>query len=336
MAKKRPKCFSVYDASFVENVSVNEAKPYSAIRDKTHTKNPQNPQRTNNRQRIDSEMKKPFSRTDIRPKYVKKSSFQGNRERRGDNINRTLRVQSPAARKAGHQEKKITGSAKNIEVNKHRHTEKKTFRIKKKRNSLKTFFARLVLFLVEFAIIAGAFSAIFVMKLYSDTDNSKNLLNIYVGDKNDEAYYHYVSGTCLLNSVYYICADDLMELFSLTVTGTKNHLHYLTSQNEFVSFDVGTRNASINGTDVKLESFCFTKGGRLYVPVSFFVNYAIGVVITTDNGKINIERVELPMDTSGRTSYEELSFSLKQEKISFVMDEDDAKGSFKQIDEENE
>lgn len=266
----------------------------------------------------------PQSKPKVTPKNTSKRKAVSPK---GENIKKKISNQSPSARKKQKLDKKITGSATKIEVKRREHREKTTFRIKKKNNSFKTAVARTILFLVTFALISGVIFSLFALNLKSGTDNKKSSLYINVGDKNDPRKYSYYSSYCQLDSVYYICADDLLNLYSMTVTGTNEHLHYIVSESdEYVSFDVGTRNATVNGSPVKLEKACFMMGGRLYVPATFFTGYSEGLDFDVKNGEMNIERVKTVKATNGKPNYEPISFELKPVSIPAVMSEEDAKG----------
>ena len=315
--KNRPN--KVYNASFI-----GEAIPVqNKARQKTNksTKLEKNASVSNNPPRAKADRAKATNRKKLNPKPVKPNP--GANRKAGSKINESIRVQTKSSRTKGRQEKKVTGSAKNLEIRRRNHSEKKTYRIKKKRNNFKYFGTFFVIYFVIFLMVAGLLTFFFYIELNNGTDDCLNTVSVTIGnDDNDRLEFD--SSDYYRNGVYYISPEDVNELFDLTVTGDKKTLKYvLDGNNDNISFEIGTRNAFVNGQNVVLESDCFLDGGRLYVPASFFQNYVSGVKISLDREKgIKIERIETGKEKDGSITYQELGFSLKQNNTIPVIPEE--------------
>lgn len=241
-----------------------------------------------------------------RPKLHR--SAQKRAESRAE-LNRKLSVQTPAGREQVRRVKKVGGSSKNIEIKRHANSSRQKFYVKKKRaNLMKLLAARLVLFLIVFAVMFGIVAGIFTMSLKAGGVDEGREYTLQLGEDKpaddisdyEPEYVTIPEGCAERNGTVYIPVSALIDLCSLTVTGSSESLRYIPrdSDGHTMSFESGSNLAYVNGRSVRMNAEAFTSDGKLYVPLKFFTDYSDGIIITEDhaNTKITIARMNTGYD----------------------------------------
>ncbi len=237
-------------------------------------------------------------------------------------LNRKIKTQTPASREQARRIKKVGGSVKNLEIKRRNNPSKQKFYVKNKRINLgKLLLARLVLFFIIFALMFSVVAGIFNARLKSGGIDTGNAYTLQIGEdkpENDTTDYEpeYVEipkGCAERNDILYIPVSALIDHCSLTVTGTSKSLRYIPrdSGDQTMSFEVGSNIAKVNGTSIRMIASSFISGGKLYVPLDFFLKYADGIVITEDQAscKITISRINIGYNASTDTkTYDTLGF----------------------------
>lgn len=239
-------------------------------------------------------------------------------------INRKINTQTPSRRQQERVVKRVGGSARNIEIKRRNPSGKQRFYVKKKRaNLLKLLLARLVLFLVIFALMFSAVSGLFALSLNSGKSVSSKPYTLQLGaDKAEDDTSDYKPETMEISAVSggsegvtYFPVSALMDYCSLTVTGTVEHLRYVSRDigGGSMSFVVGSDIAYVNNSKVRMAADSFISGGKLYVPLDFMLRYAQGINIEQDVNadKVTITHVVTDYDAATDTDiYAPLSFGL--------------------------
>ncbi|MCI8590645.1 MAG: hypothetical protein HFE77_08065 [Clostridiales bacterium] len=165
----------------------------------------------------------------------------------------------------------------------------------KRRFILLTFFAFFItLSLLSFAAIG--------LSLYQE-----NLLSAF-----DRTRYYYQLGIDKLpdtivrrvdaNDLYqdgklYLSMNDIAKLCELTVTGdhTKRTYFPTDASENYVTFYFSSSQIIVNGEKMLMEGDTYVKGNVLYVPASFFQNYASGIEVieNLEKKRVTVQRVSL-------------------------------------------
>ena len=211
---------------------------------------------------------------------------------------RPLSTQTPKQRKVQQQRKKITGSAKNLEVNRHVKTKKTSYRIKKQKKTWRVLLSRFITFMLFFALISGIIGGIFFFKLTRLDGSGVEDYTIQIGDNNasDMISLKSSSANVYRNGAFYIAIDALRDYCEFTVTGDTDEIRYIPrgTTGQQISFTVGSNTVVVNGSPVRMQTPSFVSGGNLYIPVSFFERYVknLSVMHAPTESKITVVRAE--------------------------------------------
>ncbi|MCI8332520.1 MAG: hypothetical protein HFE78_06815 [Clostridiales bacterium] len=118
------------------------------------------------------------------------------------------------------------------------------------------------------------------------------------------------------NGQLYLSMDDVVKLCELTVTGdhTKRTYFPTDASENYVTFYFNSSQIIVNGEKMLMEGDTFVKGNVLYVPASFFQNYASGIEVIENEEKkrVTVQRVSLgtKYDVLGEMvqDYQEITF----------------------------
>ena len=240
----------------------------------------------------------------------------------------SIRAQTPNRRKTQRTAKRVTGSAKNLEVRhsaKHRHA---TYKVKKKSTASRRMrLNTLITFLIAFAVLFGAVATFFTLSIRRTHGISGSDYSVQIGENDMASTVEYTSPADAVgaNGTYNVSIDRLRDYCKFTVTGDSKSLRYIPAEStgQSVSFDVGTDTAYVNGVTVRLEAKSFYYGDELYVPTSFFTRYVrnLALDLNTADNKITIVRTqtilsEVMTGTGNADSieYEPIAFSLSADE----------------------
>ncbi|MBR4882131.1 MAG: hypothetical protein IKU19_09355, partial [Clostridia bacterium] len=245
-----------------------------------------------------------------RPASGKVNTKKANQAESRQNIKRKTDPQTPKSRKEVRNRKKVSGSAKNIEIKLHNQSSRTSFRVKKRKNKAigKLLMARLLLFFVVFAIMFSLVAGVFMLSLHSGGKNTGSEYTLQLGadlpegvDKSkipeeEKPKYLTVPKSCSRRyGNLYMPVSALTDFCQLTVTGTPEDLRYLPreSEGQSVRFLVDSDIAYVNGAKVRMISPSFIHEGKLYVPLDFIQKYSTGLVIEQDEsaGKITVTKM---------------------------------------------
>ena len=210
----------------------------------------------------------------------------------------TIRQQTPGHRKKQREGKKITGSVKNLEVNRHIKTSRTRFRVKKKKQNWRVLLSRFAAFLVIFFMLSAVLGGAFYISLSHTSGIGSGDYTVQIGENGSKSTVTYTSSgkRAYANGTYNLSIDTIREYCDLTVTGDANKLRYIPrgSEGQSVAFEIGTNKAWVNGVEVRMEKPCFVSAGNLYVPVSFFDRYAKNLTIqhAASENKLTVLRTE--------------------------------------------
>ena len=206
-------------------------------------------------------------------------------------FNARVKTQTPANRQNVRTSKKISGSAKNLEIRSRQSTKKQKFYIKRKNKRFKRIMTLgFIIFALVFSMLFGALAGIISLSLHTGRSAKVEEYYLQMGENALEDY----SNISLLsedvsekNGELYIPVSSLSQLFELTYTGTKDDLRYVfrDCNGQSIRFIVGTNIAYINNTSVRMTSPSFISGGKLHIPLNFLSDYAVGLVIDIDKDK---------------------------------------------------
>ena len=238
---------------------------------------------------------------------------------------RTIRQQTPERRKEQRKGKRITGSVKDLEVNRHTKTSRATFRVKKKKQSWRTILSRITLFFVVFLLLFGVFSALFYLRLTHLSGMVSGTYTVQIGenDAKDTETESLPANRFYMNNTYSVPIDLMRDYCEFTVTGDSETLRYIPrgSTGQSVKFRIGSDVAWINGVQVRLEKPSYLYGGSLYVPISFFDRYVknLSVQHAPSDNKITVVRVETAESVASIARdkvpvYEPITFTLSGEQ----------------------
>ncbi len=117
----------------------------------------------------------------------------------------------------------------------------------------------------------------------------------------------------------YVCHNDIASLCNFTHMQVANEMKYISPDigNESVSFIPDSATVKINGTSVRLNSTVFVKDEKLYVPLSFYTDYCLGIITVYDKTarKATIERIATNENAVAQNGavpiYEPITFTVK-------------------------
>ncbi len=238
--------------------------------------------------------------------------------------NSNIRSQMPTRRRSAKEAKKINPNSPEI---KRVIKNKQGFTVKKNNSKFRrAFFAKVILFLLIFAVVFSMFCLVFRAVITSkDKSNYKNI-SVEIGlDSDTEIKAESVSyETYMRNGVFYVDMMEIADVFEFTTTGDHKELRFITnsSSGEHVRFEIGSSFASVNGTTVRLEAeTCFEKS-CFYVPKSFFDSYVDGMEITFDETEkelLILRKTE--RNSLGKIVESDIGFKLKAMDVTKSIDE---------------
>ncbi len=242
-------------------------------------------------------------------------------------ISRKINTQTPARRQDARTNKRVSGSAKNIEIKTHKKSVNHSFRVKKrKQRTTKLLLGRFLLFFAVFTVMFSCAAGLFSLSLRAGRPASDKEYTLQLGadipddaeDKGDaqEPEYVEIPKSCATRyGNLYIPVSALTDMCQLTVTGTLSDLRYLPRESEGHSmrFIVDSDIAYVNGAKVRMISPSFIHDGKLYIPLDFMQKYSKGLSIETDEGnrKITVSKILEGYDAVTDTNlYSTLTFNL--------------------------
>ncbi len=242
-------------------------------------------------------------------------------------VKRKTDAHTPKSRKEAKTRKKVSGSAKNIEIRPHSRGNH-SFRVKKKKSGLgKLLLARLVLFFIIFSIMFSFVAGVFALNLKAGKMSGNKEYTLQLGEdlpedpeievpEEDKPVYVEIPKSCAIRyGNLYIPVSALTDICELTVTGTIFDLRYLprSSEGHSMRFIVDSDIAYVNGAKVRMISPSFIYEGKLYIPLDFIQKYSKGLAIEADDGnrKIKITKLLEGYDASTDSKlYSVLTFNL--------------------------
>lgn len=194
--------------------------------------------------------------------------------------------------------------------------------------------------------VAAVFFGVSVGALYFITGYSKKVshknIAYQVGEAKNATRVPYA--TLIRDGEVYVCGNDIVTLCGFTVTGSAEEIKYISPDkgNDTVLFYAGTTTAQVNKTDIRLNSPTYYEDAKLYIPMTFFVDYATGIVceyepetedsrckITVYKKMLNESAVKL---SGAAPVYEPVAFRIKQAKTLEKIDESAIDPSLSDLD----
>ena len=175
--------------------------------------------------------------------------------------------------------------------------------------------ARVSIFLLLYIIIFLILAGILFIKLHiTDTEiNNKFKLLVVSGDKE----YTYPSEDIYIDNMLYIPINALQHLTKTTTTKINNTIQIILDEsNEYAKFDINTQNGYVNGNRIMLSSEIKYIDSTLYLPIDFFENHLLGVVLVKDEKELTYKLLN---DTTLS-----ISFLLKPSTITLEQPEEEA------------
>lgn len=183
------------------------------------------------------------------------------------------------------------------------------------------------LFIVSVILILALGIGVFVWwKTFSSTPDAgheKKVIYRFGGESDTETVLYndaFSSGELSINFTH------VAKYLGMSVVGNSEKVKYVirgdksadTSAGEggeeYVSFEVGSETACINGRSVRMTAKAFARGDNLWVPASFVSDHMLGVKLTytSDSGIVLFARVLAPESTDDNIVYEKIAFSEKR------------------------
>ncbi len=167
------------------------------------------------------------------------------------------------------------------------------------------FSASLVVGVILFVLSFASFLIIFNMRSAPSDDVTVNICGIEKDYTADEL----INGKSM-----YICMDDVSAGCGFMSFKENDSVRFISSDsgNEAVVFTPGSATAVINGTKTRMDSNALLYEEKLYVPLSFFTDYCLGLDIEADRheGIVNISRKETGT-VGNKVIYEDITFTVK-------------------------
>ena len=145
--------------------------------------------------------------------------------------------------------------------------------------------ANITRFMLYLLIAAGIGTTVFGISFgaarfffgYSKKTDHKNIA-YQVGLASDTVRVPY--DNLIRDGVVYVCGNDIVTLCGFTVTGTEDEIKYISPDdgNDTVTFFKDSNRAVVNKNEIRLQAPTYEINNKIYIPVSFFVSYATGIV----------------------------------------------------------
>lgn len=272
------------------------------------------PTKRNNQNTRPSPKRPPPVKTNQRTSQNRKASDQ--RRRNPNAVRQHVQGQNPIRRK----QQRVRINPHDIEIRKRRE-EAKRFYIKKQReNFIKLAVGRIVLFLILFATVFVVAVGLLFLDLFKDENSIIKLSYEYqIGEDEDE---NKISKTLSMREYSfdgekYIDISEIAKLYKFTVTGNNIEYRYIFPESkDEVKFIVGTSEAHLNGTCIRLRHPVYNRNDKVLVPISFYTKYVRGINISVDDEarKIKLTRTVIGEDKKGNKIYEPISLTVKHDE----------------------
>lgn len=127
----------------------------------------------------------------------------------------------------------------------------------------------------------------------------------------------------------FVLGEQISQLCGFTVLESESGVKYISADqgNEYISFSVGIPSASVNGSTVSLSASPYIKDEKLYIPLSFFEEYCLGLDVLYDeeSNTVSISRQitnEKAVENGiAAPIYEPVTFALKDSGVLTRIDE---------------
>lgn len=283
-----------------------------------------------------------YSSAPNRPMQNNRQPVNGQSNAGRQNIARASNRQTGRKNAAGsknQQSQRIKLTPEQIEINRRRRQREKYRQKQQRREAMRVFFARFILYLLVVAVMCGICAALFVFNLTRQASTDSSGYTYKIGDEKYTLKY----SDAVKNDHVYISFTDIAELCGLAMTGSVDDIKFVIKgdEAETMRFVVGSREAYVNTVEIRLSSDCFYKNDKLYVPVDFVSAYFKGLKLTIDEKehRITVEReLENELDEDGKLKkgedpiYSELYFLLASPAPMEGIDESEAKAFVKTPD----
>lgn len=234
---------------------------------------------------------------------------------------------------------KVKLTPEQIEIDRARRQREKYKMQKQRKEALKVFFMRLMLFLLVFAVMCGATAAVFFLNLTRQDSTDVSGYSYKIGDDSYSLKY----SDAVREGRVYVSFSDVAELCGLATVGSPDDIKYVIKgeEAETIRFITGTREVYVNTVETRLSGDSFWRDGELYVPADFVAAYFKGLDVQIDEKKhtVTISRVLLnELDEKGNLKkgeepiYDQLCFLLASPAPLEGIDEEDAKALVKTPD----
>ena len=266
-------------ASEAERKAAEAALSAQEKTEKTGKKKAQKQKKTANKQ-IKPQQKEKTADKKIHPKYAKPYKKDKPEQR-----------QRPSFEKRGKIERE------------YKEEHKKTEKVKEKRFAAETsagIKANVTRFLIYVLISAGLAAVVFGISFgimrYAVGYTKKTVhksVNYQVGLSAEATRVPY--SNLIRDGVVYVCGSDIVKLCGFAVTGTEDEIKYISPDdgNDAVTFYTDSTRATVNKNEIRLQAPTYKISGKLYIPVSFFTQYATGIVCEytpeTENDRASVK-----------------------------------------------
>lgn len=127
----------------------------------------------------------------------------------------------------------------------------------------------------------------------------------------------------------FVLGEQISQLCGFTVLKSESGVTYISADqgNEYISFSVGVQSAVVNGNTVSLSASPYVEDEKLYIPLSFFEEYCLGLDIMYEekSNTISISRQitneKAVENNNAAPIYEPVTFTLKDGNVLTRIDE---------------
>lgn len=158
--------------------------------------------------------------------------------------------------------------------------------------------ARIIMYLVVFAVLLALCAGIFAAYFFSTPDKiGSDMKFIYNGKsvkvKEEMAYR---------DGKLFVSFTPIADMLSMSRTGDADEARFVltsedtdaagTGKEEYVSFEKDSSRAFVSGAEIRLSADCFFSGDDVYIPADFITTYMSGITVTEDRDarKVTVER----------------------------------------------
>ena len=273
-----------------------------------------------------ADMKNKGNTDSSKPKTNKNVPASNGRKSGNVGARMNIKEQTVSQRRSAKEAKKINPDSPEINRSAKR---AQGYKIKKKKKKISRMAVLLImLFSLIFIVILTTFCLAFYGNLvkvesvdYGNLKLKMGLsyeLNEIKGEKINPNEY-------MRDGEMYVNLTAISEKFGFIITGTSDCLRFITNQKtgENVRVYVNTPFVEINGTKVRLNSNITQTGDNIFVPASFFDEYANGIVVAYDEEKAVISVLRsTEINAEGHLAEQDITFSLKAIKESVALPEE--------------